>query len=65
MSVDTYLEGKNTARYQRFEQDDVLIMIAPKLVRYAHRVDIVTRKRLIGAKLVAVAHHEHNAACRH
>ena len=65
MSVDTYLKGKNTARYRKFEHDDVLIMIAPKLMRYAFKVDIVTRKKLIGSKLVAVAHHEHTAACRH
>ena len=65
MSVDTYLKGKNTASYRKFNQDDVVIMVAPKLLQYAHKVELVTRKKLIGAKLVAVAHHEHGAACRH
>lgn len=65
MSVDTYLQGKNLHGYRRFDTDDVTVLIAPKLLRYAHRVEIITRKRLIGAKLVAVAHHEHTAACRH
>jgi len=65
VSVDTYLKGKNTSRYRRFHQDDVTIMIEPRLLRYAQRLDIVTRKKLIGSKLVAVAHHEHTAACRH
>lgn len=65
VSVDTYLQGKNTARYKKFHQDDVTIMVAPKLLRYAHRVELVTRKRLVGSKLVALAHHEHTAACRH
>jgi len=65
VSVDTYLKGKNTSSYRRFSQDDVVIMVAPKLLQYAHRVELVTRKKLIGAKLVAVAHHEHGAACRH
>jgi hypothetical protein len=65
VSVDTYLKGKNTSTYRKFNQDDVLILVAPQLIRYANKVDLVTQKRLIGAKLVAVAHHEHNAACRH
>ncbi len=65
MSVDTYLKGKNTSRYRKYNQDDVLILVAPQLMRYAHKVDLVVRKRLVGAKLVAIAHHEHTAACRH
>ncbi|MEL7210726.1 MAG: hypothetical protein AAGK32_21230 [Actinomycetota bacterium] len=66
MSVDTYLKGKNTSKYRSFEPEDgVTILVAPPLLRFAHRIDLVTRKKLIGAKLVAVAHHEHTAACRH
>ena len=66
MSVDTYLKGKNLSKYRELHQDDqIKIMIAPTLVRYAHRIELVTRKKLIGSKLVAVAHHEHSAACRH
>ncbi len=65
MSVDTYLNGKNISRYRKLEQDEITIMIDPKLMRYAHRIDIVTRKKLIGSKLVALAHHEHTAACKH
>jgi uncharacterized phosphosugar-binding protein len=65
VSVDTYLKGKHTSRYRKFQQDDVVILVAPQLLRYAHKVELVTRKKLIGAKLVAVAHHEHSAACRH
>ncbi len=65
VSVDTYLQGKNTGRYRRFEQDGVVVLVAPKLQGYADRVEIVTRKKLIGSKLVAIAHHTHTAACRH
>ncbi len=65
MSVDTYLKGKNTSRYVRHAEDDVTVLIAPTLVRYASKIELVTRKKLIGAKLVAIAHHEHTAACRH
>ena len=65
MSVDTYLKGKNTSRYRRFEQDEVTVLVSPTLIQYAQRVELVARKKLIGSKLVALAHHEHGAACRH
>ena len=66
MSVDTYLQGKNTTRYRSIHDDgDVNVIIAPSLVRYAHKIELITRKKLIGSKLVAIAHHEHSAACRH
>lgn len=65
MSVDTYLKGKNTSRYRKHEDDDVTVLIAPTLVNYANKIELVTRKKLIGTKLVAIAHHEHSATCRH
>lgn len=66
MSVDTYLKGKNTSRYQQIHHDDDLtVIIAPNLARYANKIELVTRKKLIGSKLVALAHHEHSGACRH
>lgn len=65
MSVDTYLEGKKTSGYRREHIDDVTVLLAPKLIRHASRVQLVTKKRIIGSKLVALAHHQHSAACRH
>ncbi len=65
MSVDTYMQGKNTSGYRREHVEDVTIYIAPQLLRHASRIQLVTKKRLVGAKLVALAHHEHSAACRH
>ncbi len=66
MSVDTYLKGKNTSRYRRIhDQDEVTVMVAPSLVGYAHKIELVTRKKLVGSKLVAVAYHEHSHSCRH
>jgi len=65
VSVDTYLEGKNTAGYRREHVEDVTVLLAPKLIRNASKVQLVTKKRIIGSKLVALAHHEHSAACRH
>jgi len=65
VSVDTFMDGKNTAGYRREHIDDVVVMIAPKLLRHASKVQLVTKKRFVGSKLVALAHHEHSAACRH
>lgn len=64
MSVDTYLKGKNTSSYRRVHVDDVTILVAKPLLRMAERIELVTRKRLIGQKLVAVAYHQHTSACR-
>jgi len=65
VSVDTYLEGKKTAGYRREHVGDLTILIAPQLVRQASKLQLVTKKRFVGSKLVAVAHHKHTAACRH
>lgn len=65
MSVDTYLKGKNTSGYRKVHHDDVTVLVAKQLTVHASRIELVTRKRLIGQKLVALAHHEHTAACRH
>ena len=65
MSVDTYLEGKKTSGYRREHVDDVTVLLAPKLIRHASKVELVTKKRFVGSKLVAIAHHQHSAACRH
>ena len=64
MSVDTYLKGKNTSPYRRIHQDDITVLVAKPLLRYASKVELVTRKRLFGNKLVAVAHHQHGSSCR-
>jgi len=65
VSVDTYLKGKQTSNYQKVLKDDVTILVAPKLRQYTKRIEIVTQKKLIGSKLLAVAYHEHGASCRH
>lgn len=65
MSVDTHLQGKKTAGYRREHVEDVTVLIAPKLIRHASKLQLVTKKRFVGSKLVALAHHEHSAACRH
>lgn len=65
MSVDTYLKGKDTSSYRKIQHEDITILVANKLVRYASRIDLVTKKKLIGKQLTAMAHHQHTAACRH
>jgi hypothetical protein len=65
VSVDTYLKGKNTSSYRRIHHEDVVILVAKPLLQYASRIELVTRKRLLGQKLVALAHHQHTNACRH
>ncbi|MEM7324649.1 MAG: hypothetical protein AAF531_16280 [Actinomycetota bacterium] len=65
MSVDTYLKGKDVSSYKKLTHEDVTILVAKPLLRYASRVELVTKKKLRGSKLTAVAHHQHTAACRH
>lgn len=66
MSVDTYLKGKKTGGYRRVHQDDVMVMIAPALMRYSNKVELVVKKNiLMGKKLVALAYHEHTSSCNH
>ncbi len=65
MSVDTYLKGKNTNGYRRVHHDDVLVLLSPSLLKFANKVELVTKKKIVGRKLVALAHHEHSNACRH
>lgn len=65
MSVDTYLKGKNTSNYKRINYEGLTIMVAQVLAQNSSKVELVTKKKLVGSKLVALAHHKHTAACRH
>ena len=64
MSVDTYLKGKKTNGYKRVHEDDLLILIAPTLTRFANELHLVTKKKMIGKKLLAVVHHDPARSCR-
>jgi hypothetical protein len=64
VSVDTYLKGKNVSGYRRVHVDDVTVLVAKPLTQLAERIELVTRKRLLGRRLVAVAHHRHTNTCR-
>lgn len=65
MSVDTYLKGKDTSSYRRIHHEDVTILVAKPLIQYASKIELVTRKKLLGTKLTAVAYHQHGPTCRH
>lgn len=58
MSVDTYLQGKDISSYRKIAHEDITILVAKPLMQYASRVELITKKKLFGAKLTAVAHHE-------
>lgn len=64
MSVDTYMQGKKTSGYNRVNHEDVTILVAPMLSRYAQEIQLITRKKLLGKKLVAVVHHDPSESCR-
>jgi hypothetical protein len=64
VSVDTYLKGKKTDGYKRIHEDDLLVLIAPSLTRFANELHLVTKKKMIGKKLLAVVHHDPSKSCQ-
>lgn len=60
VAVDTYLKGKNTSKYRKVKQDDLMVLVAPTIVRQAQELHLVTKKSLIGQKLMAVIYHPGN-----
>lgn len=64
MSVDTYLQGKKISDYRRVEHEDITVLVAPNLTRFAHEIQLVTKKKLLGKRLVALVHHTPSESCR-
>ncbi len=65
MSVDTHLEGKNLAPYYRVDYQGSTFLLHPELMKYASRVRLVPRKKLLRTRLIVELDHEHNQFCRH
>jgi hypothetical protein len=68
VSVDTYLKGKDTSRYQRVtpeEHADLEVLVSPTMARFSRRVSVDTRVGLFGRHLDVEVEHEHGPACRH
>ena len=61
MSVDTYLKGKNTSKYQRVRQNELEILIPPGLSRFAKRIELDAKKFLFwrGFDVWVEAKHAH------
>ncbi len=59
MSVDTYLKGKNLSPYHAVEQDDVKILVAPKLIQWAAAVHLDVRQFLMFKSIRVGAEHKH------
>ncbi len=64
MSVDTYLKGKKTSGYRRVHKDDIMVLLAPMIVKQANVVQLVTKKKMFGHKLIAVVYHDAPDSCR-
>ena len=60
MSVDTYLKGKNTSRYQVLRQDGVEILVAFGLGRYARRIHLDMKKFLAWKSFDVAIEPKHN-----
>lgn len=65
MSVDTYLKGKNISRYAVVDEEDVRILLSPKLVEWAQSIHVDVRQRLIRRALSVDVEHRHGPHCRH
>ena len=65
MSVDTYLKGKDTSSYATVDHDGSSVLLSPAVVRWAGRVEVDTRRTLLGRRFAVRVEHRHTAACRH
>ncbi len=65
MSVDTYLKGKNLSPYRVVMHEDVKILVAPSLLRWAEGVHVGAKQFLIWKSFAVEAEHKHGATCQH
>ncbi len=65
MSVDTYLKGKNTSRYNVLQQGDLKILVAPSLVQWAKSVQLGVKRFLFWESFDIEAEHRHRPTCAH
>ena len=59
MSVDTYLKGKNLTPYRAVEQDNVKILVATSLLKWAENVYLDTKQFLIWKSFKVAVEHKH------
>ena len=59
MSVDTYLKGKNLSPYRVVEHDDVKILVAPSLLRWAKSVHLDAKQFVVWKSFEVHTEHRH------
>ncbi len=59
MSDDTYLKRKNLSPYSVVQHEDVKILVAPTLLRWAKSVRLDTKQFLIWKSFEVAAEHRH------
>ena len=65
MSVDTYLKRKNLAPYRELMHDDVKILVAPSLQRWAESVYVGAKQFFIWRSFDIEVEHRHGPTCAH
>ena len=69
MSVDTYLKGKNLARYRTVLYEDLKLLVAPALYGQARSIRLDVSDfilwRSLRAEVEPMGDHFHSPACRH
>jgi hypothetical protein len=65
VSVDTYLKGKDTSSYRSVTRDDVTVLLAPNMVRWARSIRVGTKGPRFRRGFDVAVEHEHGPACRH
>ena len=65
MSVDTYLQGKDTSGYQRVRHGDVEVLVAPSMARWSRAVRMATKGPRFRRAFDVTVEHAHGPACRH
>lgn len=59
MSVDTYLKGKNLAKYQAAEVEGIELLVTPVLSQWASRVEVEVSRFLFWKRFDVLADHRH------
>ena len=59
MSVDTYLKGKSLSRYSAVQHDDVEVLVAPTLIRWAKSVRLDVKQFLFWRSFEIEVEHQH------
>ncbi len=59
MSVDTYLKGKNLAKYHPTQVEGVELLVTPVLAQWASRVEVEVNRFLFWKRFDVLADHRH------